>query len=227
MTSPLPRLAANLTMLFTESPALERPALAKMAGFDGAEILFPYDHPVEAWAKALGDLPLALINAPPGDWAAGDRGFAATPGMESEFRRSFDRAISYASALKADRVHVMSGIAKGPEAEETFRNNLHWAATQAPDQVLTLEPLNPTDMPGYFLNDFDQAARLLDDLALPNLGLQFDVWHAAKLHGDALQVWAQHHAHINHVQIAGFPDRNEPGGGGFDLRGFLNDVVNS
>lgn len=201
MTANLPRIAANLTMLFTESPALERPALARMAGFDGAEILFPYDHPIEAWSRALAGLPLALINAPPGDWAAGDRGFAAVPGETTAFRTSFERAMDYAGRLGADRIHVMSGIAKGPMAEESFCENLTWAASQAPDQVLTLEPLNAIDMPGYFLNDFDQAARLLDDLALPNVGLQFDVWHAAKLHGDAAQVWKRHAGHINHVQI--------------------------
>jgi hydroxypyruvate isomerase len=72
-------------------------------------------------------------------------------------------------------------------------------------------------MPGYFLNDFDQAARILDDLALPQIGLQFDVWHAARIHGQASAVWAAHRGRVAHVQIAGFPNRNEPGGGGFDL----------
>jgi hydroxypyruvate isomerase len=217
----MPRYAANLTMLFAEYPVLERPAQALKAGFDGAEVLFPYDHPPADWQAALHGLPLALINAPPGDWAYGERGFAAVPGAESRFRDSFLRAMDYASKLAVDRVHVMSGVAKGPVAEEVFLANMAWATAQAPEQALTLEPLNPTDMPGYFLNDYDQAARLIDDLAAPNLGLQFDLWHAARLHGDAGRVWQRHAARVNHIQIAGFPDRTEPGGGGFDLRGFL------
>ena len=74
----MPRYAANLTMLFTEVPNLDRPGLAAQAGFDGVEILFPYDHSVKDWQAALGGMPLALINTPPGDWASGDRGKAAS-----------------------------------------------------------------------------------------------------------------------------------------------------
>jgi hydroxypyruvate isomerase len=213
----MPRFAANLMFLFSEVPLLHRPELAAQAGFDGVEILFPYDHAPEEWARALAGLPLALINTPPGNWAEGERGFAAVPGAEARFRDGFLRAADVAARLGAGRIHVMSGVAKGVEAEQVLRENLAWAAAQAPDQPLTVEPINPDDMPGYFLNDFDQAARILDDLALPQLGLQFDLWHAARIHGDANAVWAAHRARIRHVQIAGFPNRNEPGGGGFDL----------
>jgi len=220
----MPRFAANLTMLFTEVPALDRPGLAAQAGFDGAEILFPYDHPAKDWEAALGGLPLTLINTPPGDWAAGDRGFAAVPGEESRFRDSFLRAAELATRLGASHVHVMAGVARGPLAEQTYAENLGWAAAQAPGLRLTLEPLNPDDMPGYFLNDFDQAARILDDLDLPSVGIQFDLWHAARIHGNASLVWARHRDRINHIQIAGFPSRAEPGGGGFDLPGLCAEV---
>lgn len=213
----MPKFAANLTYLFTEVPSLDRPALAAQAGFDGAEILFPYDQPAATWAAALNGLPLALINTPPGDWALGERGHAAVPGAEARFRDGFLRAADYAARLGASRIHVMAGVARGPEAEQTYLENLTWAAAQAPDQGLTLEPLNIEDMPGYFLNDFDHGGRLVEDLALPQLGLQFDIWHAARIHGDASTVWARHGARVNHVQIAGFPSRTEPGGGGFDI----------
>jgi hydroxypyruvate isomerase len=213
----MPRFAANLTMLFTEVPPLDRPGLAAQAGFDGAEILFPYDHAVKDWEAALAGLPLAMLNTHPGDWASGDRGFAAVPGETARFRDSFLRAADVAARLGAERVHVMAGVAKGPQAEQTYAENLLWATEQAPALKLVLEPLNADDMPGYFLNDFDQAARILDDLALPALGLQFDLWHAARIHGNAVAVWERHRDRVAHVQIAGFPARNEPGGGGFDL----------
>ena len=109
----MPHFAANLTMLFTEVSALDRPGLAAQAGFDGAEILFPYDHSAKDWETALAGLPLAMINTPPGDWAAGDRGFAAVPGEESRFRDGFLRAAELASRLGAARVHVMAGVAQG------------------------------------------------------------------------------------------------------------------
>lgn len=213
----MPRFAANLTYLFTELPMLDRPDWARRTGFDGVEVLFPYDHSPAEWERALAGLPVALINTPPGDWLAGDRGFAARPGDEATFRDGFLRAADYASRMGAANVHVMAGVARGPQAEATYAENLAWAADQAPALRLSVEPLNPEDMPGYFLNDYDQAARILDDLNHPRIGLQFDLWHAARLHGDAGAVWAAHRHRINHVQIAGFPSRNEPGGGGFSL----------
>ena len=220
----MPLFAANLTMLFTEVSGLERPRLAAQAGFDAAEILFPYDHPAKDWEAALAGMPLALINAPPGDWGLGDRGFAAVPGLETRFQDSFLRGADLAAKLGAKRLHVMAGVARGPLAEQTYSANLQWALEQAPEQVLTLEPLNSDDMPGYFLNDFDQAARILDDLGNPRLGIQFDLWHAARIHGDAAAVWAKHKGQVNHIQIAGFPTRNEPGGGGFDLTGLCAEL---
>lgn len=220
----MPRFAANLTMLFTEVPMLDRPGLAAQAGFDGVEVLFPYDHPVTDWQTALAGLPLALVNTPPGDWVSGDRGFAAVPGQEAQFRDSFLRGADLANRLGAARLHVMAGVAKGPQAEQVFVENLAWAAAQAPDQRLVIEPLNPDDMPGYFLNDFDQAARILDDLGLAQVGLQFDLWHAARIEGHAQAVWDRHKAQVSHIQIAGFPSRNEPGGGGFDLTGLCTEV---
>jgi hydroxypyruvate isomerase len=215
----MPRFAANLTMLFTEVPPLARADLAHEAGFDGVEILFPYDHPTREWRTALGQMPLALINTPPGDWAMGDRGHAAVPDAQETFRQSFLRAADVATQLGAQRIHVMAGVARGELAEAIYRENLSWALEQAPEAVLTIEPLNSDDMPGYFLNDFDQAARIVDDIGSPRLGLQFDLWHAARIHGDADGVWARHRDRVNHIQIAGFPTRNEPGGGGFDLTG--------
>ena len=220
----MPRFAANVTMLFTEVPMLARPDLAREAGFDGIEVLFPYDHPPRDWQSALSGMPVALINTHPGDWASGDRGHAAVPGAEEVFRTSFLRAADLAATLGASHIHVMAGVARGEQAEATYRDNLAWAAEQVPDIALTIEPLNTDDMPGYFLNDFDQAARIIDDLALPNLGIQFDLWHAARIHGDADAVWARHKARVNHIQIAGFPGRNEPGGGGFDLTGLCAEL---
>ena len=220
----MPRFAANLTMLFTEVAALDRPGLAAQAGFDGVEILFPYDHAAKDWIAALAGVPVALINTPPGNWLTGDRGHAAVPGDDTAFRDSFLRGADMASRLGAARLHVMAGVARGPLAEQTFVENLTWAAAQAPEQQLCIEPLNTDDMPGYFLNDFDQAGRILDDLGLAKLGLQFDLWHAARIHGDADSVWQRHKARVNHIQIAGFPTRAEPGGGGFDLTALCTEL---
>lgn len=84
----MPRFAANLARLFTDLPLLDRFAAAAAAGFKGAEITFPYTHEPEVLAEkaSAAGLKITLINAPPGDWAAGERGLAALAGREAEFR---------------------------------------------------------------------------------------------------------------------------------------------
>ncbi|WP_103172720.1 hydroxypyruvate isomerase family protein [Paracoccus sp. SY] len=219
----MPRFAANLTMLFTELPMLERFAAAADAGFQGVEILFPYDIPARDLSRAAiaAGLEFVLMNTPPPNWAGGPRGFAAEPGREDRFRSDFDRALRFAEALRARHVHIMAGYAEGPDARATFTRNLAWAADRAPHVSLMIEPLNPMDQPGYFLADFDLAAEIIAQVGAPNLGLQFDSYHAQLITGDAMEVWRRHAGIVRHVQIAGVPGRHEPTGGMIDYPGFF------
>ncbi|TRW95688.1 TIM barrel protein [Paracoccus sp. M683] len=217
------RFAANLTSLFTELPMLQRVTAARQAGFDGIEVLFPYDLAVKDLVRAcrINDLTFVLMNAPPPNWTGGPRGFAADPALSDRFRRDFDRSIRFAAELGVRHVHIMAGVAEGPAAHAAFVENLTWAAARAPDTSLTIEPQNTQDMPGYFLSDFDQAAAILAEVGTPNLGLQMDIYHAHRITGDVLACWKRHRGQIRHVQIAGYPQRHEPDGGEIDLPGFL------
>lgn len=219
----MPKFAANISMLFTELPFLDRIPAAKKAGFDAVEILFPYDISAREIRAALqgADLPLVLINTPPPNWTGGDRGFAAIPGGQDRFRHDFKRALRYADVLGAGIIHVMSGIAEGDAARATMVENLRWATDYAPTQKLTIEPLNTTDMPGYFLSDFDLAAGILDEVSAPNLALQFDAYHAHMISGDMMALWQAHGHRAGHIQIAGAPGRREPQTGDIDYRQFF------
>lgn len=219
----MPKFAANISMLFTELPFLDRIAAAKNAGFEAVEILFPYEIAARDILRALqdADMPLVLINTPPPNWTGGDRGFAAIPGGQERFRHDFKRALRYAEVLGAEMIHVMAGIADGDEAKATMIENLQWATDVAPRQKLTIEPINPIDMPGYFLSDFDLAAEILDAVSAPNLALQFDAYHAHVLTGDVMGTWVRHGHRAGHIQIAGAPGRREPQTGDVDYRDFL------
>lgn len=63
----MPKFAANLTMLFTELPFMERFAAAKEAGFDAVEVLFPYEFSAQEMRHQLvmNDLTFVLMNVPP------------------------------------------------------------------------------------------------------------------------------------------------------------------
>lgn len=223
------KFAANLTMLFTELPMIDRFAAAKRAGFTGFEILFPYDLAATALRKAAqkDKLEFVLMNCPPPNWAGGPRGFAALPDGEDRFRKDFVRALRFAQELRARHIHILSGKAEGARARDTFIANLKWAAARAPHASLTIEPLNPLDMPGYFLNDFDLAASVLDAVAAPNLGLQFDAYHAHHLTGDVIATWERHAHRVRHIQIAGAPGRHEPKDGDIDYTAFFEAVDRS
>ena len=45
-------ILANLSLLFTDAPLLERFERARRAGFDGVEIQFPYDVPASELGRA-------------------------------------------------------------------------------------------------------------------------------------------------------------------------------
>ena len=217
------RMAANLTYLFTELPMLQRFAAARRAGFDGVEILFPYDLASKDLDKAAQTegLEFVLMNTPPPNWAGGPRGFAAKPGGEARFRSDFDRAMRFANVMKVRHLHVMAGRAKGPAARQTLIENLKWAAARAPQQSLTIEPINTRDNPGYYLDSFELAAEIVAEVGAPNLGLQFDAYQAQMIHGHVMPLWEQLAPLARHVQIAGCPGRHEPSSGSFDFTGFL------
>nr|WP_304504889.1 TIM barrel protein [Defluviimonas sediminis] len=202
---------------------MDRFRAAREAGFEGVEVLFPYDCPTQDMRDqlVLNGLSFVLMNCPLPNATGGPQGFAAVPGGEERFRRDFDRTLRFAQVLKPLHIHIMAGVAEGPEAEATFVRNLRWAAARAPRQGLTIEPINRIDMPGYFLADYETAARVLDAVASPNLALQFDAYHAHRITGDAAAAWGAHGHRARHVQVAGFPGRHEPAGGAIDYPAFF------
>ena len=222
----MPQFCANLTWLFTELPFLERFAAAKEAGFDAVEVLFPYDVNAQDIVNALSrhELQMALINCPPPNYAGGPQGFAAVPGLEERFKKDFGRALRYAQTLGAKHLHIMAGVAEGDEAKGTFVNNLRWAAAKAPAQSLTIEPINNETMPGYFLNDFNLGREIITAIDAPNLRLQFDAFHAAKITGDVLGTWDVMRDITAHVQVAQMPDRSEPDRGEIDFPAFFAEL---
>ncbi|MBB1251337.1 hydroxypyruvate isomerase family protein [Rhizobium sp. G21] len=218
----MPRFAANLTMLFTEMPFESRLKAAAEAGFDAVEFLFPYDHApaqIAEWVEDAG-LPVALINMPPGDWSAGDRGLAVDPRRQDEFDASLSLAVTYAGALGVRKLHCMAGVAErgNSVAAGVYRDNLSKAADTAGaiGAEILIEPLNPRDMPGYFLGDFNDAAELVDRIGHPCLRLQFDIYHRQILHGDVLTGLRSLFPLIGHIQTAAVPHRGEPGSGELD-----------
>jgi hydroxypyruvate isomerase len=218
----MPQFAANLSLMFTELPFLDRFGAAAEAGFEAVEFQFPYAFAASEIADRLQThgLKAVLFNLFPGDSDKGERGFAALPGRATEFRGSVLQARAYAATLGVKKLHVMSGNADRREAtaRAAYVDALRFAAEalgEAGVEAL-IEPLNTMDFPGYFLNDFDYAAELIQRLKLPNLKLQYDLYHRQRMRGAVVEGLEQFWPIIGHVQVASAPKRQEPGTGELD-----------
>jgi 2-dehydrotetronate isomerase len=213
----LPRFSANLGLLWSDRPLLQRIEAAATAGFKAIEMHFPYDVPATEVAAAARRNELALlgINTSPGDFPRGERGLGALPGRERDFQAAVDQSIAYCIASGARAIHVMAGNVAHAERERAravFADNLRAAAAKAAthDLLLLLEPLNPRDNPGYFYSTVAEAVSLIEELALPNIKLQFDVYHVAIGEGDVLTRLKRNMPLIGNVQIAAVASRAEP-----------------
>lgn len=217
----MPKFAANLTMLFTELPFMQRFEAAAKAGFEAVEYLFPYPFTKEDLVAALqaNGLKQVLHNLPAGDWDAGERGIACHPDRVEEFRAGVDRAIEYATALGCPQVNCLAGkLPAGvseADARKTLVENLRFAAKklQAANIRLLIEPINTFDIPGFFVNRTDQALAILDEVDSGNLFVQYDIYHAQRMEGELGNTLSKQFARIGHIQLADNPGRGEPGTG--------------
>ncbi|MBL8477739.1 MAG: hydroxypyruvate isomerase [Sterolibacteriaceae bacterium] len=228
----MPRFAANLTMLFNETPFLGRFGKAAQAGFKAVEFLFPYDYPaaqLQGLLKQHG-LQLVLHNLPAGNWAAGERGIGCHPDRVDEFRAGVDQAIAYATALGVKQVNCLAGIQPAgvadADARRTLVDNLGFAAPklEAAGIRLLIEPINTCDIPGFFLNRTRRALDIIADVekegGSDNLFIQYDIYHMQRMEGELAKTIEKNLGRIAHLQLADNPGRNEPGTGEINY-GFL------
>jgi 2-dehydrotetronate isomerase len=211
----MPRFAANLGYLFADRPLTERFGAAAAAGFTAVELLFPYEVAPSAVKAELARHGLTQlgINTPFG--RDGESGLAALPGREREWQAAFDRALDYVVTIGGRAIHCLAGIVppeQRPAAELVFIRNLARAAEQAAKAGITIliEPINPRDRPGYFLNRIEHAADIIAKVGSDNVRMQFDFYHAQIVGGDLIRRFEAHLGLIGHAQIAAVPSRCEP-----------------
>ena len=229
------RFSANLSMLFTEVPLLERFERAKEAGFNAVEIQFPYGERSEAIRAKLDrtGLKLALFNIDADDLLQGGEGLASVPEKRGRFMAALKQAVDYSEALEPGAINVLPGRCLDPnrlgDYMKTFEENLMLTAdTFAPLGIKTLfEAINTTDMPAFIIHSGAQMLALLDRLRHPNLFMQVDVYHLA-MAGEDFEALIMHHASsIGHIQFADCPDRGQPGSGSIDFRRLFSAISSS
>lgn len=217
----MPKFIVNISLILTDHPILDRFQLARDNGFEGVEILKPFDHDLRQLTQAAKNAKcrVYLINAPFGsEWGNG-----ANPAAENIFRNEITQAVTYARALDARYIHILSGTQGNLN---TLCKNLKWASRTFPSQSFLIEPINTLDIPNYKLNNFDDAISILEHIHAPNLGLQFDTYHASRIlnSGDILPTAQKCYPWIKHIQISGNPNRTEPDLGIVDHAEFFTQI---
>jgi len=210
----------NLRWLFTELPMEERYAAAANAGFKGVEVAFPYDFKASKLQSILKNNNLSLVQIlAPFDWDGGQRGIAALPGKEVEFKASIETAIEYATQVGKPMIHVMPGnISTESNKErcyEVFKNNLAWAAQEAGKENITLilEPCCSARFPDFLYHRIQDGIDVICELHLDNIKLCFDTFHVQMEEGAITQKLIEAFPYIGHIQIGNVPGRHEPGTG--------------
>ncbi len=225
----MPQFAANISLMYTDLPFLDRFEAAARDGFKAVEYLSPFNWPAHELAARLKNhgLQQVLFNAPPGGvdaasieaaWTAGKKGTACVAGCEDEFRAGLALALAYAEQLACPRVHLMAGqVPEGmtrESAQTTYLDNLRFAAHQAAQAGVDvlIEPINTRDIPRFFLNRQDHAHEILAELGAPHLKVQMDLYHCQIVEGDVAMKLRKYlpTGNVGHLQIAGVPERQEP-----------------
>ncbi|MFP7364206.1 TIM barrel protein [Corynebacterium callunae] len=209
------KFAANLSLLFKEFEFTDRFAKAAEFPFSAVELMYPYDEDINEIKAALdaAGLPLTLFNAPVGD----QFGYAANVELPV-FKKLMQPALEYAEVLRPEKMHILSGLVEHTaEASQRYIANISWAATKLErlNVLAVIEPINGYSIPGYFLNDLDQALKLVAAIDHPNVKILFDIFHLQQIHGDLIHQLEKVTTAglLGHVQVAGVPARNEPGTG--------------
>lgn len=217
----MPQFAANLTMLFNESPFIDRFEKAAKSGFQAVEFLFPYAFSAQDIKQKLeqNKLQLVLHNLPAGDWDAGERGIACLPDRLAEFQAGVAKAIEYAKELGVKQLNCLAGKMPADAdfeiLKKTFVSNLRYASAELKKAniKLLIEPINTFDIPGFYLSKTQQAVEILNEVGSDNLFIQYDIYHAQRMEGELCKTIENNLSKIAHIQLADNPGRNEPGTG--------------
>jgi len=215
------KLAANLSMMFSEVSFLDRFQAAANAGFKGVEYLFPYEYPAEQIREKLDQngLTQVLFDFPAGNWDDGDRGIGSIPERSGEFQDGVGTAVEYAKTLGCERLTVLAGkggAGSDPvDMQETLIENLKFAAraVRGTNIIVLLEAINTIDIPGYSVFSTHQSRDAVEAADSPSLKIQYDIYHMQIMEGDVTRTINANFDSIHHYQLADNPGRHEPGTG--------------
>lgn len=227
----MPDFAANLSTMFVEHPFLDRFAAAASHGFDAVEFASTDGGWPQGIAGRLVEHGLSLVayHLMPGPGSEGLARIADPEGV-GEFRDAARSGLERATSLRPRFVVFRAGPAPfgaAPgEVDRSLVDNLRFAARYAiaAGLHLLLEPVDITSLPGAYPHLTRQALALIDATGARNLSLNYDVCHMQAMGEPVREMIKRHLPRIGHIQIAGYPERDEPLNGAIDFDDLLSHI---
>jgi len=229
------RFTANLSLLFTEVPLIDRFAEAKANGFNAVEIQFPYELSAQTISAELDaqQLQLILFNVSADDLLQGGEGLAAVPEKQAQFKVAVDQAIEYAKILKPEAINILPGRCFDSDRlkvyQATLKGNLRYALNAfSPLGIKTVfEAVNTIDMPDFIVHSSTQMLDIMAEINHPDLMMQYDIYHMLMMQEDPAHFIPQYSDKIGHIQFADCPGRHQPGTGNTDFKQLFSIIKSS
>lgn len=226
-------VSANVSLLFTEVPYLERFAAAAAAGFTRVETWWPFPtadpspREQEELVRAIDAAGLSLtgMNVFAGDMAGGERGTACLPERVGELESSLVALRWIAERTGCRGFNLLHGQVPGGADDAARRAAVHAnrraaeVLAELPDTpgIVLVEPLARGLNGSYPLETAEDALALIDEVDSPAVRLLLDTFHLAMNGEDLPGLISRSAERIGHVQLADAPDRSEPGSGTVDF----------
>ena len=223
------RLSANVSMLFTELPYLDRFAGAARFGFDQVESWWPFPTAtpsateIDLLVTAIesAGISLGALNFFGGDIAAGERGRPADPTVRRSWPQTWTRSWRSPSGPGAGCSTCCTGNSTtgGHRPSRRLRQlcaiRSAASAVSALGGIVLLEPLTEGLNGRYPLLTADDVLELIDGPLkdVDNVSLLFDTFHLGSNGVDLVATASAVGSTLAHVQVADSPGRGEPGYG--------------
>ncbi|OPX54107.1 hydroxypyruvate isomerase [Oceanospirillum multiglobuliferum] len=218
-------LVANISLLYSNKPMLERFSAAAEHGFTAVEIQFPYEWSISDLRNAAdtAGVGVHLINVPAADLLQGGKGLSCHPENINAFRSACNTAMQYALGLDAMKVNILAGNLNETDNKalcvQTYVDNIRYAAElfMAEGVMVTFEAINNIDMPNYLYSQFSEMYSIFQQVNHANASMQYDIYHMAMM-GEPIALQLQEFANnIGHIQFADMPGRGAPGTGSLSI----------
>jgi hydroxypyruvate isomerase len=216
------QLSACIEWLFADESddVPDRIRRARAAGFDAVEFWRWTNKDIDAIAEALKETGISLSG-----FVAEPMIALTDPANNAAFLNGLKSSVEVAHRLGATVLIAQAGpdLPDIPRADQRAALTACLAASadvlKGSGVRLGVEPLNTLiDHPGYFLPSTSEALDIVDDVARPEIGVVYDLYHSLVMGEVPQEAVVGRVDRIIHVHVADHPGRNDPGTGSLDLR---------